>query len=113
MKSCNTSSNPSFLLFQNRVRIFLVLAETRSFTEAAQRIGISQSAVSRSLNDFESELGVNLIQRSVRPVKLSDAGQVLYQMLSDQKQDIDRILFNIRNNNSLKTPLRLGVVESV
>ena len=71
-----------------------MLAETRSFTEAAQRIGISQSAVSRSLNDFESELGVNLIQRSVRPVKLSDAGQVLYQMLSDQKQDIDRILFN-------------------
>lgn len=53
-----------------------MLAETRSFTEAAQRIGISQSAVLRSLNDFESELGVNLIQRSVRPVKLSDAGQV-------------------------------------
>ena len=84
-----------------------MLAETRSFTEAAQRIGISQSAVSRSLNDFESELGVNLIQRSVRPVKLSDAGQVLYQMLSDQKQDIDRILFNIRNNNSGELSLQV------
>lgn len=57
--------------------IFSLVAELRGFTAAANRLGISQSAVSHAIKALESELGVDLLRRHSSQVELSDIGQQL------------------------------------
>src|SRR6185436_18966669 len=56
---------------------FVAVAEEGSFTRAAERLNIVQSAVSSTVRSLERELGVELFERTTQHVALSDAGQVL------------------------------------
>ncbi|MBZ9781845.1 LysR family transcriptional regulator [Pseudomonas sp. REP124] len=60
-----------------QLEIFSTVAELNGFTAAAQRLGISQSAVSHALKSLERELGVELLRRHQTQVELSDIGQQL------------------------------------
>lgn len=56
------------------VPVFLAVAEARSFTRAAQRLGISPSAASQAVRALEARLGTPLIARSTRSLSLTAAG---------------------------------------
>lgn len=58
---------------------FLQAAETRSFTEAGRRIGVSSSAVGRSIARLEQEMGARLFHRSTRAITLTAEGELLLQ----------------------------------
>jgi DNA-binding transcriptional LysR family regulator len=60
-----------------QLRTFVAIAEEQSFTRAADRLYVVQSAVSASLQTLERELGSTLIDRSSHPVSLTDAGRAL------------------------------------
>ncbi|MGE8149922.1 LysR family transcriptional regulator [Pseudomonas vancouverensis] len=60
-----------------QLEIFSLVAELHGFTAAANRLGISQSAVSHALKSLEQELGVELLRRHGSQVELSDIGQQL------------------------------------
>ncbi|MDR6917339.1 DNA-binding transcriptional LysR family regulator [Pseudomonas sp. 3296] len=60
-----------------QLEIFSLVAELRGFTAAANRLRISQSAVSHALKSLEQELGVELLRRHQSQVELSDIGQQL------------------------------------
>lgn len=60
-----------------QLEIFSLVAELHGFTAAANRLGISQSAVSHALKSLEQELGVELLRRHQSRVELSDIGQQL------------------------------------
>ncbi|MEM9826043.1 MAG: LysR family transcriptional regulator [Planctomycetota bacterium] len=62
---------------------FQTLAELKNFTRAADRIGISQSALSRSIQRLEEELGQPLFDRKPRSVDLTDVG-LLFQVRAEQ-----------------------------
>lgn len=59
------------------LRLFCDVALHRSFSEAAALHGISQSAASQRVHHLEEQLGVTLIDRSVRPLALTDAGSTV------------------------------------
>ena len=61
----------------DRLRTFRVLAETLHFRKAADRLHISQSAVSQQISALEAELGVMLVERIGRRTFLTPAGKVL------------------------------------
>lgn len=61
----------------NQLRTFVVLATTGSVREAAQRLVVSQPAVSSVLASLQAELGVRLVEREGRGVRLTPAGSVL------------------------------------
>src|ERR1700761_277821 len=61
---------------------FATVAEERSFTRAATRLGVSQSALSHSIRGLERRLGVQLLARSTRSVSSTAAGTALLQELS-------------------------------
>ena len=61
----------------SEVEVFTVAAETKSFSEAARQLHLSQPAVSQQIRSLEQCLGVQLFHRSVQGVKMTDAGQVL------------------------------------
>ncbi len=61
----------------NHLRVFRAVCETNSFTAAARLLRISQPAVSKQLADLESSLGVPLVDRLSRGVRLTAAGELL------------------------------------
>jgi DNA-binding transcriptional LysR family regulator len=65
------------MLDVGRLRFFSEVARARSFTEAALRLSYSQSAVSQQIATLEAELGLTLIERSARPLRLTEAGEAL------------------------------------
>lgn len=65
------------MLDVGRLRFFSEVARARSFTEAASRLSYSQSAVSQQVATLEAELGLTLIERGTRPLRLTDAGAAL------------------------------------
>lgn len=58
--------------------IFAAVVEGRSFSEAARRLGLSKSVVSKAVSDLERSLGARLLNRTTRAMSLTDAGSVLY-----------------------------------
>ena len=67
---------------------FLAVAEERSFTKAAAKLGTSQSSLSHTVRRLESRLGVRLLMRSTRSVSPTDAGQALIATLKPALEDI-------------------------
>ncbi|MEJ0002760.1 MAG: LysR family transcriptional regulator [Pararobbsia sp.] len=66
---------------QTRVlSIFLSVARTRSFTQAALAVGLTPPAVSRAIAQLEHHLGVRLLNRSTRKVSLTDEGTRLFEL---------------------------------
>jgi DNA-binding transcriptional LysR family regulator len=59
------------------LRVFLAVAEERNFTRAAERLHLAQQAVSKSIAQLERELGVELLERTSREVRLTGAGKAL------------------------------------
>jgi len=58
---------------------FLVVAEERSFSRAAKRLGVGKGTISRVISSLEEHVGVELIHRTPRAVALSTAGTALYE----------------------------------
>lgn len=75
------------------LRYFEALAATLNFSHAAQRLHVAQPELSRQIQQLENELGVALVDRSTRPIKLTEAGQFFYdqtlQLLSRVQQTVE------------------------
>jgi DNA-binding transcriptional LysR family regulator len=73
--------------------VFLSVADERSFTRAATRLGTSQSAVSHAVRRLEAQLGVKLLSRTTRSVNITEAGADLLQALRPAFGDVrDRLV---------------------
>lgn len=66
----------------NDIVVFTKVAETKSFTGAAEQLGLPKSTVSRKLAQLEERLGVRLVQRTTRKLALTDIGEAYYQRAS-------------------------------
>jgi DNA-binding transcriptional LysR family regulator len=75
---------------------FAVVAEEKSFTRAAVRLGVSQSALSHSMRVLEKRLGLQLLARTTRSVSPTAAGAALLHDLAPALQRIDRSLAEAR-----------------
>ena len=67
----------------DKLKSFHAAAEAGSLTAAGERLGISQSAVSRQIAALEEHLGVSLFQRHARGLVLTDAGHTLHRSTAD------------------------------
>ncbi len=70
------------------LHLLTVLAQTRSYTQAARRLGVSKATVSQRIVDLERAAGVPLVRRTTRSVGLTPAGQ---QLVDDTQASFDRI----------------------
>ena len=72
----------------NVLSAFMVIAEERSFTKAARRLGVSQSALSHAIRGLEEEIGVRLLARTTRSVAPTEAGDELLRALRPALSDV-------------------------
>src|SRR5512139_2845425 len=67
---------------------FVAVAEERSFTRAARRLGVSPSALSHAIRELEEQVGVRLLARTTRSVAPTEAGETLLARLRPALGDI-------------------------
>jgi DNA-binding transcriptional LysR family regulator len=80
---------------------FAAVAEERSFTRAAARLGISQSALSHSMRGLEKRLGLQLLARTTRSVSPTAAGTALLRDLTPALERIERSLAEARKQREI------------
>ncbi|MTH45946.1 LysR family transcriptional regulator [Intestinirhabdus alba] len=75
-----------------QLRVFVTVAQVRSFSRAGEMIGLSQSAVSHSVKELERQTGVRLLDRTTREVLLTEAGQQLAARLERLLEELQNTL---------------------
>ena len=73
----------------NDILVFLAVARERSFTRAAARLGMTQSALSHIIRSLESRMGVRLLTRTTRSVSPTEAGERLLQNVGPRLEEIE------------------------
>src|SRR5712664_2428750 len=73
----------------NDLLAFLAVGRERSFTKAAAKHGVSQSALSHTIRELEARLGVRLLTRTTRSVSPTEAGERLLQTIGPRFDEID------------------------
>jgi DNA-binding transcriptional LysR family regulator len=76
----------------NNLAAFAAVARERSFTRAAAKLGVSQSALSQTIKGLEARLGMRLLTRNTRSVSPTDAGERLLQTLAPRFEEIEQEL---------------------
>jgi len=66
----------------NLLKVFIAVATAANFRVAADRLGVSRSAVSQAIRRLEDELGSALVQRTTRSVRLTEAGERLHRQVA-------------------------------
>lgn len=77
------------------LQAFLVVARERSFTKAAARLGVSQSALSHTVRELEERLGIRLLARTTRSVAPTNAGDRLLASVAPRLQEIEAELASL------------------
>jgi DNA-binding transcriptional LysR family regulator len=94
----------------NALAVFQRVADCRSFTAAAEQLGVTRSAVSQTIAKLEQSLGVALVLRTTRSVSLTDAGQALLVSVSPALAELgDALEASVRRQAAVSGQLRLAV----
>jgi LysR family hydrogen peroxide-inducible transcriptional activator len=96
----------------NQLRYFLKVAAVRSFTRAANDLGITQPAMSRAVAKLEAELGQPVFERQARSVLLTDAGELLRSRAEQILSIADNTVAELRDSDS-RGSLRVGAIPTV
>jgi DNA-binding transcriptional LysR family regulator len=78
-------------------RMFVAVVERKSFSGAAQRLGVSSGQASKLVSRLEAELAVQLLHRTTRSLSPTEAGAAYYERIKRLLDDLDEIDASIRN----------------
>lgn len=98
----------------DQLQLFKDIAQTRSISRGAALNGLTQSAASQAVQEMEKRLGVQLLDRSRRPLNVLPAGQLLYDFARDvlrRRQDLLAQLEELRSERN--SVLRVAAIYSV
>jgi LysR family transcriptional activator of nhaA len=103
----------SFLNYHH-LRYFRAIASEGNLTRAAQRLSVSQSAISSQLRDLENSLGQPLFHRVHKSLVLTEAGRIALEYAHDIFRTGDELVAVLKNENpSLRRPVRIGSVSTL
>ncbi|WP_338761023.1 LysR family transcriptional regulator [Massilia sp. METH4] len=94
------------------LRYFVAVADEKNFTRAAERLNIAQPPLSRQIQQLEEELGVTLIEKGSRPLRLTEAGRFFHahaQELLAKAQDLKAMTQRV---GKIERKLSIGFVAS-
>ena len=95
------------------LRYFVAVAEEKSFNKAAERLYISQPPLSRQIKQLEEEVGVMLIDRDNRPLKLTEAGEFFYDHAVQILAKSDKLKSMTMRKANFDNSISIGFVSSI
>ncbi len=96
------------------LRFFCDAARLGSFSRAAERHGVSQSAVSQAIQQLEERLGVRLVDRSRRPWVLTEEGKLYYERVRELLEALDEVEAQLRERaRAQRSLVRVAAIYSV
>jgi DNA-binding transcriptional LysR family regulator len=94
--------------------LFHLVVKHRSFTKAAEAAGITQSAITRQMQGMEESLGIDLLERTTRSVRMTKAGEFLFQESLKLLGDVDQSLRRLKEDfANARKEIRIGVARSI
>lgn len=97
-----------------QLQVFLEVVDTGSFTKAGEKIGLSQSGVSHTINSLENELDAKLIHRNRNGISLTELGSRIAVHARQIQSKQEHILQEVANAKGLKSgTLRIGCFSSI
>lgn len=97
----------------NLVSVFLAVAEAQSFRGAAERLGVTRSAVSQAIRKMEDRMGVALVQRTTRSVRLTEAGVQLHARVAPAIAEVELALDRAQDRKAEPSGLLRLAVSSI
>ena len=94
------------------LRYFVAVAEEKNFTRAAERLHIAQPPLSRQIQQLEEMLGVELIEKGTRPVKLTEAGHFFLAHAKPLLDQVGELKAMTQRIGKLERALSIGFVAS-
>ena len=95
-----------------QLRYFVAVAQEQNFTRAARRLNIAQPPLSRQIRQLEHETGVLLIERGLRPVRLTEAGKLFYDQAVQALDHVERMVEMTRRLAAAARPRRAADLRS-
>ncbi len=93
------------------IRSFVLIAQLGNFTKAAEALGVSRSHVSRQISQLEKQMGVTLLIRTTRTLKLTDAGKALFAQCEMALHSIDQaVLAAVDDIEAVRGEIRINCV---
>ena len=94
--------------------LFHLVVKHRSFTKAAEIAGLTQSAITRQMQGMENSLGIDLLERTTRSVRVTQAGEFLFRESAKLLGDVDQSLRRLKEDfANAKKEIRIGVSRSI
>ncbi len=93
------------------IRAFVLIADEGSFTNAAEILEVSRSHVSRQLSALEKQMGVSLMIRTTRSLRLTEAGKVFHQQAKKALQNLEQaVIAAADNTQQVRGTIRVNCV---
>lgn len=93
----------------NLYKVFCIVAETRNYAEASEKLFVTESTISSHIKNLENQLDVTLFYRERDGLKLTDAGKQLYVSINDKIKGIEfEVDSFIQDNDISKSKITIG-----
>jgi hypothetical protein len=94
--------------------LFRLVAKHSSFTKAAELAGLTQSAITRQVQGMETSLGLQLLERTTRTVRLTAAGEFLFHESARLVGDVEQTMRRLREEFAgARKEVRVGVSRTI
>ena len=94
--------------------LFHLVVKHRSFTKAAEIAGLTQSAITRQMQGMENSLGLDLLERTTRSVRVTPAGEFLFRESTRLLGDVEQSLKRLREEFAgARKEVRFGVSRTI
>lgn len=98
---------------KNALEVFVIVAQTRNFRIAAERLGVTRSAISQTLRRLEDRLNISLMQRTTRSISLTEAGERLYADVAPAIEQLNSAVTDIADQASEPRGLLRLAISSI
>lgn len=95
-----------------KLETFLKVTEEKNFTKAAEKLSLTQPAVSHHINMLEKELGIKLFTRGKGEIKLTSGGEILLRYAKRMQAMYEKMITELNDSEKHKTSLRIGITHT-